>query len=72
MQLFISMLHYYEYYFICVDATVSFSHPTYDVNEGNGLVQLILTLTNPSSSVINLQVLNTDGSATGKSIIISL
>lgn len=53
---------------VCADASVSFTHPTFDVNEGNGLPQPILTLTNPSSSVVNIQVLDTDGSATSKSV----
>ena len=54
---------------IRVDASVSFTYPTFDANEGNGLAQLVLTLTNPSSSVVNIQVLDTDGSATSKPVL---
>ena len=53
---------------VCADASVSFTYSTFNVNEGNGPVQLMLTLTNPSSNVVNIQVLDTDGSATSKPI----
>ena len=57
------------YYF--TDAIVNFIHPsnstTYNVIEGNGVVQLMLNLTNPLSNDINVQVISTDGLATGKS-----
>ena len=54
-----------------VAATVSFAQPTYNVNEHDGKVQPVLVLSNPSSSVITVQVFSTDGSATGKQLTIS-
>ena len=47
-------------------AAVNFANQVYDVAEGNSLVQLILTLSNPSSYNFTIRVLTTDGSATGK------
>ena len=38
----------------------------YTVNENAGAVQVSLILSNPSSTVVMIQVFNTDGSATGK------
>ena len=39
----------------------------YDVNENNGNVQLVLVLSNPSSTDITVEVLDTDGSTNGES-----
>ena len=47
-------------------ATVSFEQSTYNVNEDNGLTQLILVLSNPLSTDTIVQVNNSNGSATGK------
>ena len=51
-----------------------FDQTFYHVNEDAGLVQLVLILSNPSSSNITVQVTNTDGSAIGEycSIMIKL
>ena len=49
-----------------IDVTVSFEQPTYTVNEDDGRVEPVLVLSNPSSSVITVQVFSTNGSATGK------
>ena len=38
----------------------------YTINEGAGSAQIGLFLSNPSSTVITIQVTNTDGSATGE------
>ena len=52
---------------ICfVAATVSFEQQTYNVNESNEKVQVVLVLSNPSSTDIIIEVVNTDGSAIGK------
>ena len=45
---------------------VSFVQTTYIVNEGDGLVQIGLVLSNPSSTNVTVVVFNTDGSATGE------
>ena len=52
-------------------ATVRFQQQTYTVNETDGRVEPVLVLSNPSSSVITVQVFSTDGSATGKQLTIS-
>ena len=39
---------------------------TYVANEGDGLVQITLGLSNPSSTDIDVQVNTVDGSATGE------
>ena len=52
-------------------ATISFEQQTYIIYESDELVQPVLVLSNPSSSVITVQVFSTDGSATGKLLTIS-
>ena len=49
-----------------IDATISFGQQTYSANEDDEKVEPVLVLSNPSSSVITLQVIDTRGSATGK------
>ena len=46
--------------------SVKFSQLAYSVGENNGMVQIVLVLSNPSSTVITAQVSNTDGSATSE------
>ena len=43
-----------------------FPQTTYNISEGDALVQLMLTLSRPLSTGLRLQVLNSDLSATGK------
>ena len=43
-----------------------FNQSMYNVDEDNGPAQLVLVLSNPSSSDITVQVITEDGSATGK------
>ena len=45
---------------------VSFEQSMYSVNENAGPVQLVLVLSNPSSTDITVQVTTTDGSSTGE------
>ena len=45
---------------------MGFSQSTYSVHEDAGPVQLGLVLSNPSSTNITVQVLSTDGTATGE------
>ena len=47
-------------------ATVNFNQQVYTVSEAGGRIEPVLVLSNPSSSVITVQVSGTDGSATGK------
>ena len=54
-----------------VVATISFEQPMYIVDEADGRVEPVLVLSNPSSSVITVQVFSTNGSATGKHLTIS-
>ena len=48
---------------LCVAPSVSFNQSAYSVSKGDGLVQLVLVLSNPSSIDITVEVINTD---TGK------
>ena len=43
-----------------------FNQSMYNVDEDDGPAQLILVLSNPSSSDITMQVVTEDGSATGE------
>ena len=49
-------------------ATVSFEQQTYNVNEADEKVEPVLVLSNPSSTVITIEVSSTDGLATGKQL----
>ena len=44
---------------------MTFNQSMYSVNEDAGPVQPVLVISNPSPTNINVQVTNTDGSATG-------
>ena len=52
-------------------ATVRFEQQTYSVNENNERVEPVLVLSNPSSSVITVQVFSTNETAFGKWLTIS-
>ena len=52
-------------YFYLVVANMSFSQSKYNVGEGEGSVQPILVLSNPSSTDINIQVTDEEGTASG-------
>ena len=55
-----------KYVYISLDTSVKFNQSAYSVNEGNEVLQIVLVLSNPSSTDITVEVLSTDGSATGK------
>ena len=46
--------------------SIKFNQSIYIINEDNGVVQPVLTLSNPFSININLQVLSIDESVIGK------
>ena len=46
--------------------TVNFDQSTYGIDEDKGSVQLLLELSNPSTTDITIRVFSSDGSATGK------
>ena len=48
--------------------TVNFDQSTYAINEDKGSVQLLLELSNPSTTDITVRVFSRDGSATGKDL----
>ena len=50
----------------CSATTVRFERRTYSVDEDDGPAQPALILSNPSSTDITVQVLNTDGTTTGE------
>ena len=49
-----------------IDITITFSQSTYSVNENNESVQLVLVLSNPSSTDIPVRVRDTNNTATGE------
>ena len=51
-------------YFLAID--VFFNASTYTVDENNGHVQLVLVLSNPSSTDITVQVTDNSDTATGE------
>ena len=57
---------------IVIVATVNFSQSLYSVDENGGSVEIVMILSNPSPSDITVQVLNTEGSATGKSVFFDI
>ena len=57
---------------VFVVATISFSQSLYSVAENSGVVEIFMVLSNPSPTDITVQVLNTEGSATGKNILLFL
>ena len=57
----------YEYViYHLLATTVMFSQTVYSVDENAGPAQPVLVLSNPSSSNITVEVLSSDGSATGE------
>ena len=50
---------------------MNFKQITYNTDEADENVEPVLVLSNPSSSVITVQVYSTDGSAIGKQLTIS-
>ena len=50
----------------CLAISINFSQSLYSVVEGEGSVQLIFILSNPSATEITLTVFSNDGSANGK------
>ena len=58
-------------FILYVAATVNFAHSVYHVNEGSGVVQVALVLSNLLSVDITVEALNTDESATGDLTLIS-
>ena len=49
-----------------LDVLTMFSQMTYNVSEASGVAKFILSLSEPSSTDITVEVFNTDGSATGE------
>ena len=53
---------------LLLDITVSFGQGMYSINENAGVVQVSLILSNPSSTVVNVNIFNTNVTANGKYI----
>ena len=49
--------------------SVTFDKETYNVSE-NGTLQIVLILSKPSSSIVTIEVFNTDITATGEHTVI--
>ena len=59
--------NYSKNLFVCtVVIAVQFDQAMYTVDENNGIVQVTLILSNPSASVISIEVLSTDETAYGE------
>ena len=59
--------NYSKNLFVCtVVIAVQFDQAMYTVDENNGIVQVTLILSNPSASVISIEVLSTDETANGE------
>ena len=61
-----------SYIIIFFVATINFSQSLYSVVENSGEVEIFMVLSNPSPTDITIQILNTEGSATGKKILLFL
>ena len=48
--------------------TVNFEYQAYSVDEFDGEAMLILTLSNPPSTAVTIEIFSTDGSATGNHV----
>ena len=66
MHLFAIKRYYSTRCFYFTAATIKFNQSWYSIVEGNKPVKPTLVLSNPSSTVITIQVGNVDGNATGK------
>ena len=53
-------------YVVLIVITVKFHNATYTVDEDNGIIRPLLVLSNPSSFVETVQVINTDITTNGK------
>ena len=62
----IRLYHQLLFYIHFSDITVSFKQSTYDVNENDGSIQIFVVLSNPSSTMISVDVHSTDSSAIGE------
>ena len=51
---------------------MNFSQAVYAIGEDKRLVQLVLILSNPSTTDITIRVFSDDGSATGETLIICI
>jgi len=51
---------------LILEATISFDHPRYVVDEDDGPAQPVLVLSNPSSTDITVEVSDTQNTASGK------
>ena len=56
---------YFSHITLCSVATVGFTQSEYSVDENDGLVTVVLILSNPLSTDITVLVKDTNGSATG-------
>ena len=51
---------------LILDATLKFNQSSYSVNEGNGMVSVVLVLSNASLSDVVIQIDSIDDSAAGE------
>ena len=49
-----------------LDTTINFEEPAYSIDEYDGAIHPVLTLSNPVSKDITVKIISTDGSADGK------
>lgn len=49
-----------------LDTTINFEKPAYSIDENDGAIHPVLTLSNPVSKDMTVKVLSSDGSANGE------
>jgi len=63
------MIQKYNTYNVSIEIMISFNQLIYHVDENSETVELIVTLSNPSSADITVQVVSNDITATSKFIL---
>ena len=68
-MLYVVELNIFILWYCYIATAVNFSQPIYIVNENSGPVQLMLDLSNPSSTTIIVEVININITAIGKDLV---
>ena len=66
------LIMYVYILFHLIDISISFNQSTYNINEDIGTVKLVLVLSNPSSTNTSVEIIESQGTATSKHILILL
>lgn len=60
----------HQWLILLTDIGIFFNQSTYDVNENDGTVKLVLILSKPSSTAVTVQIRDNERTATSKCIMI--